>query len=931
MTLSSPLAEIDALFEQLLALPEIECEMRLAQIDVANAKLARSLRRLLELAQASDTRGLRAIGEAALTNGDDAAPPQIPGYRIERELGRGGMGAVYEAQRDLGGIEQPVAVKVLRRALLGEDELRRFLTEQRILARLSHPNIAGLLDAGSIDGRPWMALERIEGQPIDRALPPPAPVAAVLDAVVQIADALQLAHAHLVVHRDIKPDNVLVDAEGHIKLIDFGIAKLLVEEVGAAATQTGAAPLTLRYASPEQLLGQPVGVPSDIYQLGLLMYRQLTGAWPWDESAQQLPTLRTQPDSEPIAPSERVEDAARKRALRGDLDCIVLRCLRFDPNRRYRSAVEVKEDIQRHLRGDAVLAASSSAVYRLGKFARRHRVAVGSASAAALALLVGLAAFAWQTHVATTQRDRALRAEAQASQRAAELEQVADFQASQLADIQTEAMGAGLRRAIIDQRRTALQDKGSEAAVIEQGMAELEKALDGVNFTNVALGTLDENIFARALAAIDTTFSGQPQVRARLLQTVASTQRSLGLLEQADAPQAEALAIRRRELGHEAPETLASLNGTGLLRVAQGRLDEAEPVFAETLQTMRRVLGDDHPDTIKLIHNIGTLRNAQGKYAEAAEQFRTALDARRRLLGDQHPDTLSTLNALGVSLWRLQQADEAEPLWTEALEGYRRLRGEDHPDTLGARNNMAMLLRTQQRLDEAEQLFRETLASRRRVLGDAHPRTLHSINNLGVLLKRLGRNEEAELLQIEALQTRRRVLGNDHPETLGSMQNVGGLLLDRGDIAGAEALYLESLQGHRRVLGDEHPDTLSMQGNMARLFKAQGRWQDAERVARDTLALRLRILGERHEQVGASRFSLATLLRDTGQYAEAETVALQNEASNRALHGDAHHVTRASVELLVSIYTAWHKIQPRAGHDIKAAQWQARLEPADGG
>jgi serine/threonine-protein kinase len=325
MNQNLPLAEIDALFEQLLALPEAQREACLVQIAAANANLARSLRRLLELAQASDTRGLRAIGEAALGDCDDAAAPQIPGYRIERELGRGGMGTVYEAHRDLGGIEQPVAVKVLRRALLGEDELRRFLTEQRILARLSHPNITGLLDAGSIDGRPWMALERIEGQPIDRALSPPAPITAVLDAVVQIADALQLAHAHLVVHRDIKPDNVLVDAEGRIKLIDFGIAKLLVEELGEHATQTGAAPLTLRYASPEQLLGRPVGVPSDIYQLGLLMYWQLTGAWPWDESAQQLPTQRTQPEIEPVAPSERVDEAARKRALRGDLDCIVLR------------------------------------------------------------------------------------------------------------------------------------------------------------------------------------------------------------------------------------------------------------------------------------------------------------------------------------------------------------------------------------------------------------------------------------------------------------------------------------------------------------------------------------------------------------------------------------------------------------------------------
>ena len=921
-----PLAQVDAHFEALLALPESERGPRLEQIAAGDPALARSLRRLLQLMFDSDTRPLRALGAAALDDGDDDATPQIPGYRIERELGRGGMGAVYEAARDLGGgIWQPVAVKVLRRALLRDEDLTRFVTEQRILARLRHPHIAGLLDAGVAGGRPWMALERVAGAPIDQCLPLPAAPAAVLGAMLQVAEALQQAHALLVVHRDIKPDNVLMDADGGVTLIDFGIAKQLDAGLEAGPTATGAAPLTLRYASPEQLLQRPVGVASDLYQIGLLMYRLLTDAWPWPESAQQLPVLRTRADGEPPPPSRQVPAGPRRRALAGDIDAIVLRCLRFDPAQRYRSASELHDDLRRCLRGEPVRAAAGGARYRFGKFARRHRVAVGSASAAMLAILVGLAAFAWQAHVAGLQRDRAVAAEGEARQRAQELEQMVAFQASQLADLPVRSMGIDLRRDLLDQRRERLARDGGDPPAVEAGVAALETALQGLNFTGVALHALERHVFERAQQAIGQQFGDQPLLRARLLLTLGNTLRGLGLHERAGVALEEALAIRRALLGASHRDTLAAGSNLGLLRVAQGRHDEAEALYQAAADGLRAELGDDHEDSIRLTHNLGTLRQAQGRFAEAQVLLEEALAARRARLGASHVDTLGTMNALGSVHWQQARYDAAEAIWREAEQGYLERLGELHVDTLAVMNNRGLALMSLDRQPESEQLQRRTLELRRQLLGDEHPQTLSSANNLAVLLSRMEQREQAAQLYAEVLATRSRVLGPEHHDTAGAQMNLGMALRGQGRLDEAEPYYLASLAGYRRALGPEHPNSMAAIGNLANLRREQGRMDEAERLAREALELRRRVRGADHPETLSSLHMLALVLRDTGRHAEAEDHARQALDAHRARHGDTHRATRQANELLLSILDARHAAEPGGGHGERAAQLRQEI------
>lgn len=387
------IAQLDSHLEALLDLTLSERELRLLAMERTEPDLVAVLRKVLRVAEDVRTDDFRGVGESIRLVGEDAPPPEIVGYRLTGEIGRGGMAAVYSAVRNVHGVEQTVAIKVLRAAILSPTERERFLNEQRILARLQHPNIATLLDVGIVDERPYMVLEHVDGETIDQRLHAEiTDLPAILAAVDKISDALALAHQHFVIHRDIKPGNVLIDRQGHIKLIDFGIAKVLDGGGGLSVdpTLTGNAPLTLRYASPEQLNGRPVGVASDIYQLGLMLYHLLTDAWPYDESDQEMPTQRLRADLLPVVASRRVAETRLKRALEGDLDSILIKCLRFEPEQRYRSVDELRDDLARHREHRPVRARRQTRGYVLRSFMARHRLGVVMTLAAALLLMVAV-------------------------------------------------------------------------------------------------------------------------------------------------------------------------------------------------------------------------------------------------------------------------------------------------------------------------------------------------------------------------------------------------------------------------------------------------------------------------------------------------------------------------------------------------------------
>ncbi|HRQ73249.1 MAG TPA: serine/threonine-protein kinase [Phycisphaerales bacterium] len=794
-----------------------------------------------------------------------------PGDRIDRytlveRLGEGGFGVVYLAEQT-EPVRRRVALKVIKPGMDSRAVIARFEAERQALAVMDHPNVARVLDAGATErGLPYFVMEHVPGEPITSYCDARSmPVRVRLELFIDVCEAVQHAHLKGIIHRDIKPGNILVrDGERGpvVKVIDFGVAKALAPTPSRETlfTEQGQLIGTPEYMSPEQAaMGSlDIDTRTDVYSLGVVLYELLTGSLPFD--AQRLRSggfdelRRTIREVEPPRPSTRCSrgaagaaEAARRRhtgpdelasLLRRELEWIPLKAMRKDRAQRYRTPSEMADDIRNYLGGRSLLAGPETASYRVRKFIRRNRAGVIAVLAMAALLLGGIAGTGYGLVRAEARRvdavealGRAMDAEQESAARARDLERVAAFQAAQLSSIDAAAMGERIRERIIEERTRALGPHGTDEQAARQALRGLESELAGVNFTDVALDTLSEHVFGRALAAIDDRFGDQPLVRASLLQTAASTMREVGLHEVALAPQTTALEIRRERLGTDHPDTLASVNSLGLLLHSRGLLAEAEPFYREALAGRERSLGSDHPDTLSTRTSLGVLLWMMGRHEEGVRLTRDTVEGLRRTAGTDNPDTLAAIGNLGGMLHMLGDLDGAEPHLRESAEGYRRVLGEAHQSTLIAASNHGRLLLDLGRASEAEACLRGVVETSRRVLGDAHPATLTSINNLGGMFWALGRLDEAEACFREAIDLGLRGMGESHPDTLNSIHNMGGLLWEMGRPDEAERHFRQALDGLRRVLGDDHPETLNVLGVLCRLLAETGRQEEADALS----------------------------------------------------------------------------------------------------
>src|SRR5580765_2789923 len=410
--------ELKELFEEAIESPAGQRETILARAARLDGSLAGELKTLLEAHDhegqfLEDIVGAEGRDLVAISRDGALLGRRVGSYELLGEIGTGGMGTVFLARRTDSEYESRVAVKLIRPGVLSEEALRRFRAERQALANLNHAGIARLLDGGTTaDGLPFLVMEYIEGEPIDESCDRRSlSVEGRLALFRSVCEAVEHAHRHMVIHRDIKPGNILVTASGEVKLLDFGIAKLLpgaewAEPAGL--TRTAQRVMTPDYASPEQILGQRVAASSDVYSLGVLLYRLLTGKPPYTFTSERASEIeRTVCEQEPARPSAAVDDPARRKRLRGDLDDIVMQALRKEPGRRYGSVEQLSGDIRRHLEGLPVRARPGTLSYRTGKFPRRHHIAVASAAVILLVLLSGLAATIWEARIAMAERSRA--------------------------------------------------------------------------------------------------------------------------------------------------------------------------------------------------------------------------------------------------------------------------------------------------------------------------------------------------------------------------------------------------------------------------------------------------------------------------------------------------------------------------------------------
>lgn len=898
MTESEPWQRLRELFHRALDEPVAARQGFVERACDGEPELARELLALLAAHdQASDFLESGVAGAAPeLAELWDAAVAgsRIGPYRVIRELGRGGMGAVYLARRDDDSYRQEVAIKLIKRGMDTGEILRRFLAERQILANLAHPHIARLLDGGSTsDGRPFLVLEFIDGQPIDAyCRDRRMGLEGKLRLFLAVAHAVAFAHQHLVVHRDLKPANILVGGDGAPKLLDFGIAKLLGRELSEqGATQVGSRPRTPDYASPEQLEGGAITTATDVYGLGLLLYELATGIHP----------LRASSDGRMILASAAVlasgGDRRLARRLRGELDAILATALAREPAERYPSARELAHDVERYLARVPVNARRPTPLDRLSSFVRRHKLA--SAAALALAAL-GLTAMVLAVALG---RER-IQVEAQSRRSEAlasfltDVFKVADPSVNRGATVTARELLETGTRQLLDEGRS--RPPWLEAGSLEPATRAYLLDRVGVVHQNLGLFAEAERVLTRSLA-LQQSGTG-PEAALALTQTqmlLAAAMREQGKLSAAEELLAAALATRRRELGAGSLAAAATLTQLGLVDQYQkdfdqgrGRLREAialqrraggaaeldlaeslstlatleidaerpeaaEPLLAEALAIDRRSLGEDHPRTIVDLANLAGASYGLGDLEAAQGLTREVLRLRRRVLGEVHPEVAETYLSLSTIAWARNDLGGAEQAAREAVAIDRQAGPVAHPLLARSLTNLGTISTARGALDGAEEALREALLLYRQN-PDTPPATVaNCLNSLAQVERERGHLAQAEKLLRQALELWQ---GSFGPESLGgasSLNSLGGVLLREGRLAEAERAYREALAVRRKLLPEGHPDLAHSLVGLGRLKLAEGLPREAEPLLSEALELRRLSLPAGHALIAQAEAVLA--------------------------------------------------------------------------
>lgn len=768
-------------------------------------------------------RGLAGAASSVFTPAATALPlAEFGAYRVRHVLGEGGMGVVYLAERsDLGSL---AAIKILRDAWVSPARRERFAAEQRTLAQLQHPGIARLYDAGSLaDGTPWFVMEYVEGETITAwCRSHDALLRERLRIFREVCEAVQHAHRHLVIHRDLKPSNVLVRADGSVALLDFGIAKQLESaDLPVDQTRTGVRLMTPAYAAPEQILGERVGVHTDVYSLGVLLFELLVGRLPFELAGRSSAEVeRIVLEQEPERPSALVrrEDGGAVRDVSrsewADLDVLVLTAMRKDPTRRYRSVDALVRDVDHYLRGEPLEARPDGARYRTAKFVRRNRRTLGVATVV-LAGVIGLVSF--YTMRLATARDAAV---AQAA------------------------------RAERIQRFTLNLFSGGDAAA---GPAESLRVV-----TLLDRGLLD----ARALSA-------DPAVQGELALALGGIYQKLGKLERADSLVSAALAYRSRLARGDDAETARALVAHGLLRTDQARYAEAESLVTRALAMNRRLHPSTHPDVIRATEALGTVLRERGAYDRAIATFEGAVRA-RTLASPDSAALAETLHDLAGSHFYAGHLAAADSLDRAALAMVRHIYGPRHPKVADVLMNLGAVQDEQGHYTEAERYYGEAIAIVRAWYGENHPETASDITMLARTYVREDKLGGADSLLHHALVIRERVFGPVHPSVASTVNEIGTLALKRKQYDDAEAAFRRMLHIYEAAYGRKHYLYGIALSNLGSTYLARNDLTRSERFLRDAMAVFLRTLPPTHQNVGIVRVKLGRTLVHAGRLAEGE-------------------------------------------------------------
>ena len=831
----------------------------------------------------------------------DEDPPQrhIGPYRLTDEIGRGGMSRVFRAERIDGAFEHEVAVKLLRIGLDGAEARRRFRLEQQVLARLDHPHITQLLDGGlTEDDVPYLVMEYVEGQPLTEYCDAHrCTVAERLRLLRTVAETLRDAHRDLVVHRDLKPSNILVTEDGTVKLLDFGIAKLLdanAAGVTVPATRTGVRLMTPAYAAPEQVEGQSVSTATDVYQLGVLAYELLVGRRPFDAGGRSPldveEAVRTETPTRPsvavtedpssdanghdtmahVAERRDTSPEALAEALRGDLDAILLKALRKDPDRRYASVDALLTDLENHRDNRPVDARPPTSIYRVRKFIERYRGSVIVAGVGLLVVAGFVALLLWQRSVAIKERQQA-RIEAQTA------EHVSDYLVNLFRSSNPYEQPDTLRASDLLRRGERRLDQ------LENRPAVQARMLDAMGRAHLGIGAYTEadSLLGRALTLQRRLDEAPDPDLARSLEHRAQVLEKRGEYPAAESLAQDALEMRRALRTGPHPNIAETLGHLALYEKRQGHYAPAESLYHEALSVYQR-LPDAPPEDVATVKtNFGQLLTEQGDYAAAASLQRKAVDLRQRVLGTTHPETAAALNNLAQAVERQGRTAEAESLYRRVLAIERDVLGPTHPEVAITLNNLAVVVEKQGRLAEAESLKRASLKIRRETLGSDHPDVTAALNNLAVLLRKKGEYDDAAALFYRVLDRLARQYGEHHPYVAFTTGNLGDTRRDQGRLAQADSLYRAAHGMIVKAFGEGHPHEATALSDLAGLRAEQQRLETAETLYREALTVRRDTLGAAHPKVAQSLTKVANMQMKQGEAEAAEALYREALATSR--------------------------------------------------
>ena len=799
------------------------------------------------------------------------ALPDLGPYRPLRELGRGGFGTVYLAERTDREFRFEVAVKRVQRAYGPTDLAQRFLLERQILARLDHPNIAKLFDAGtSDDGDPYFVMEYIAGDPLDRHCDDRRfSVHQRLLLMLDICAAVSYAHRNLVVHRDLKPSNILVTTDGVPKLLDFGIAKLLDDGSATplAMTRTGLLPLTPEYASPEQVRAETLTTASDVYSLGVLLFRLLSGAVPYEFPVPRRPSVieRMICDDPVPSMSERfgelegavAETLAKRRSttreglrreLRGDLDNIVAKALRKESERRYGSVEQLADDLRRHLDRRPVKATGDSLAYVTGRFLRRHAWGVGSVVLLLASLVGGI--------VATTYQMR------QAERHQARAEKVIHL----------------------------LVDDVFGSATKDRAQDELPDA---------------RQILDQSTQALDRQLVATPYVHGTVLAVVGGLYQRLGAYDRAQVFLQRGEERLRPLLGEQHPEVLRIASDLADVYLDRKLLLPARDLLTETVQAQRRLPQGKADLAISLLRLAG-VEAGLGDTTAAEALLAESLELRRDLYGEDSLEVADARNMRAQLARQARDLETAERLFQQVLEVRRRRLGDDHREVLTTLSDLAVCAYDRQDFARAEETLLQVVSLTERIYGPVHRNVANPLINLGAVQRKLGHYDAAVPVLERALDIQRQVFGPDHANTLVASRNLARLYLDRGEIDRAELWMLSNLQSLERQQADPlevakyqldladletergdfeqakplylevdavldarlpkgHPNRALPLFQLGRIACQEKDWPTAEKYLQQALDIQRPALGEDHYRTARTQAELALCLLDQGQ------------------------------------------------------------------